>query len=342
VGTADSLTRLRSLGFQEVTAPALSFEQVRLGQDSIQLIGTRAALGTRVSVSAISDSAEGDAASIAGAFAELDRLAGLFSRYQSDSALSTLNDAGHLDAPPPELLRVLERARYFHALSRGAFDVTVKPVLDLLAARSPATAPSANELRDVAALVGAGHLKVKRRTITFARPGMSATLDGIAKGYIVDRMADVLTCHGIHRFLIDAGGDIRVRGLKQPGRPWTVAVRDPSTDGVLPDAIPLREGAVATSGGYERFYDAGRRFHHLVSPASGCSPAGTWSVSVIAPNALAADALATTVFVLGPDAGMKLLEQLPDCAGMIVTEGGAQRRSRRWHGLSLRQEERIA
>jgi thiamine biosynthesis lipoprotein len=342
VGTADSLTRLRSLGFQEVTAPALVFAQVPLARDCTQVIGTRPALGTRVSVSAISSSAERNEVSIAGAFAELDRLAGIFSRYESDSALSVLNDAGHLAAPPPELVRVFERALYVHALSRGAFDVTVKPVMDLLAARFPAAAPSASELRDAAARVGACHLAVKRRIIRFQRPGMGATLDGIAKGYIVDRMADLLTCHGIHQFLIDAGGDIRVNGLKQPGRPWTVAVRDPATDGVLPQAIALRGGAVATSGGYERFYDPGRRFHHLIDPSSGCSPAGTWSVSVIAPNALAADALATTVYVLGPDAGLSLLEQLPDCAGMIVTEGGAQRHSRRWNGFSIGQKECIA
>jgi thiamine biosynthesis lipoprotein len=322
--------------------PALLFEQVLLARDCTQVIGTRPALGTRVSVSAISSSAEHNRACIAAAFAELDRLAGIFSRYQTDSALSSLNDAGHLAAPPPELVRVFERALYFHALSRGAFDVTVKPVLDLLAARCPAAAPSAGELRDAAALVGAGHLAVKRRTIRFQRPGMGATLDGIAKGYIVDRMADILTCHGVRQFLIEAGGDIRVRGQKQPGRPWTVAVRDPATDGVLPQVLALRDGAVATSGGYERFYDPGRRFHHLIDPSSGVSPAGTWSVSVIAPNALAADALATTVFVLGPEAGMRLLEQLPDCAGLIVTEGGAQRRSRRWNGFSIGQEECIA
>ena len=89
----------------------------------------------------------------------------------------------------------------------------MKPVLDLLDARFPATAPSTGELRDAAALVGARHLTLERCTIRFARPGMGVTLDGIAKGYIVDRMADIVACHGLHRYLINAGGDIRARGL---------------------------------------------------------------------------------------------------------------------------------
>jgi len=340
VRPAESLSRLRNLGFQEVTAPGLTFEQVRVDRDTLEVVGTRPALGTLVSVTAISSSSAHGEVAIAAAFAELDRLVEIFSRHEPDSALSTLNDAGYLAGPPPELVRVLERSLYFHALSRGAFDVTVKPVLDLLGARLPACPPSAGELRDAAALVGAEHLVVKRRTLRFGRPGMGVTLDGIAKGYIVDRMADVLACHGVGRFLINAGGDIRAHGLKERSRPWMVGVRGPA-DGEFPDAIALRDRAVATSGGYERFYDRERRFHHIIDPASGQSPAAAWSVSVVAPSALAADALATTVFVLGPEAGLRLIERLPDCAGFIVTAGGEGRRSRRWNGLRRSQEECI-
>jgi len=341
VRPAEPLSRLRNLGFQEVTAPGLTFEQVRVDRDALEVVGTRPALGTLVSVTAISSSSAHGEVAIAAAFAELDRLVEIFSRHEPDSALSTLNDAGHLTGPPPELVRVLERSRYFHALSQGAFDVTVKPVLDLLGLRFPATAPTAGELRDVAALVGAEHLTVKRRRIRFARGGMGVTLDGIAKGYIVDRMADVLGRHEIRRFLINAGGDIRARGLKESRRPWMVGVRDPSTDAVLPDVIALQDGAVATSGSYERFFDPAHRFHHIIDPASGQSPSVAWSVSVTAPTALAADALATTVFVLGPEAGMRLLEALPECAGFILTEGGVQRRSSRWPGLTIGQKESI-
>jgi len=342
VGSAETLSRLRNLGFQEVTAPPLSFEPVRLRRDCVELTGTRPALGTLVSVTAIASSAAQGETAIAGAFDQLDRLAAILSRYEPASALSTLNDAGHLTGPPPELLAVVEPALHFYALSGGAFDVTVKPVLDLLGARFPGSAPSAGELRDAAARVGAHHVATDRRRIEFARAGMGVTLDGIAKGYIVDRMADALARHGIRRFLIDAGGDIRVRGVKRPGRPWTVAVRDPSHQGAFPDVIELRGGAVATSGGYERFFDPARRFHHIINPASGFSPTVTWSVSVVAPTALTADALATTVFVLGPEAGLTLLETLPSCAGLIVEAGGVQRRSSRWSRLSIGQEECIA
>ncbi|MBI3983417.1 MAG: FAD:protein FMN transferase [Gemmatimonadetes bacterium] len=337
---ADKLAQLRTLGFEDALPLAVSFEQVRLERDAVKVIGTRPALGTLVSVTVVASSpAQGETA-IERAFAELDRLAAILSRYESTSALSALNEAGYLTGPPPELLRVLERALYYHALSRGAFDVTVKPVLDLLAARLPANPPTAGELKDAAALVGTEHVAVRRKAIRLERSGMGLTLDGIAKGHIVDRMADVLACHGMLRFLIDAGGDIRARGIKEPDRPWTVAVRGRSP-GAFADVIGLRDGAVATSGGYERFYDPQRRFHHIVNPASGGSPDLAWSVSVVAPTALAADALATAVFVLGPDDGLRLIERLPDCAGFVVPAGGADRRSRRWSRFSIWQEEPI-
>lgn len=342
MGDPQILSRLWSLGFQEVTTAALAFEHVRLERDAVQVIGTRPAMGTRVSVTAIASSPALGEAAIGAAFAELDRLVGIFSRHASDSALSALNDAGRLAGPPPELVRLFERSLYFHALSRGAFDVTVKPVLDLLGTCPPERLPTPGELRDAAALVGAGHLTVRRRRIQFGRPGMGVTLDGIAKGYIVDRMADVLACHGARRFLINAGGDIRARGLKEAGRPWTVGMRDPSSGGVLPETISLRDGAVATSGSYERFFDPAHQFHHIVNPASGRSPNAAWSVTVTAPSALAADALATAVFVLGPAAGMRLLESLPECAGFILTEEGVQQRSSRWRGQSIEQKEWIA
>lgn len=341
MGTADILNRLRDLGFQEIGAPALSFERVRLEPHALQVTGTRPALGTLVVVTTVAPAADAAEDAIAAAFAELDRLVGIFSRHEPDSALTALNDRGQLEGPPPELVRVLERARYFHALSRGAFDVTVKPVLDLLGLRFPANPPAPGELRDAAALVGAQHLSIRRRKLRFARANMGVTLDGIAKGYIVDRMADVLACHGIRRALINAGGDIRACGSKHGGRPWTVGVRAPGRDGVVPDAIALRDAAVATSGGYERFFDPKRQFHHIIDPASGVSPAAAWSVSVAAPTALVADALATTVFVLGPEPGLRLLETLPDCAGFVVTEGGRQRQSRRWGRLRISQEESV-
>lgn len=340
VSSGDLRSRLVGLGFMEAATSPVSFDRWPLG-GVVEVIGTRAALGTRVSVTAVVQAAGRGEAAIAVAFDEMDRLTGIFSRYDPDSAVSVLNDAGRLRGPPPELSRVATRALGLHAATRGAFDVTVKPVLDLLDAQMPATAPTAAELAEAAALVGAGALRVTRAGIRFDRDGMGVTLDGIAKGYIVDRMAAVLERHGVRRFLIDAGGDIRVRGLNARDTPWAIGVRDPAGGDGFPEVIALPWGAVATSGGYERFYDAGRRYHHIISPDTGRSPVEIASASVVAPDALTADALATAVFVLGADHGLALIDRLPRCAALVLDSAGRARRSLRWAALAAPSPEGI-
>jgi thiamine biosynthesis lipoprotein len=193
-------------------------------------------------------------------------------------------------------------------------------------------APSESEIRDVLALVGAHHVTASEREIRFDRPGMGITLDGIAKGYIVDAMAGILArgAGAVRGFLINAGGDIRTAGAGENGRPWTVAVWDPRSSGDFPDIIHLTGAAVATSGGYEIYFDPDRRFHHIVDPATGRSPNRCASASVIAPTAMAADALATAVFVMDPAAGVALVESLPGCDCLILDHDGRARRSTGW------------
>jgi thiamine biosynthesis lipoprotein len=143
-------------------------------------------------------------------------------------------------------------------------------------------------------------------------------------------VARALDRRGVKRYLVDAGGDIRARGAKEGGAPWTVAVRDPAGSGAFPDTIHLANGAVATSGSYEQYFEESRAYHHIVDPRSGRSPGHSVSVSVRAPTAMAADALATTVFVMEPQAGVALVERLPGCACLIIDGAGRQRRSRGW------------
>ena len=333
VPSGDLRSRLASLGFVETAASPLSFDRWPAG-GVVEVVGTRAALGTRVSLTVVVPAAPQGEAAIATAFDELDRLAGIFSRHDPHSALSALNDAGRLLGPPPELSRVASRALGLHAATRGAFDVTVKPVLDLLAARLPAAPPTDAEFAERVALVDARNVRLAGGSIRFAREGMGMTLDGIAKGYIVDRMAAALERLRIRRFLIDAGGDIRVRGSNARDAPWVIGVRDPAGGEGFPEVITLPWGAVATSGGYERFYDAERRYHHIVSPGTGRSPGEIASASVAAPDAITADALATAVFVLGADQGLALIDRLPRCAALVLDAAGRRRRSRRWAALA--------
>jgi thiamine biosynthesis lipoprotein len=116
-------------------------------------------------------------------------------------------------------------------------------------------------------------------------------------------------------------------------------VRNPAGGPEFPDVIALSEGAVATSGGYERFYDPDGRYHHIVSPWTGRSPRDLASVSVVAPDALTADALATALFVLGAEQGLRLIDRLPRCAALVLDPNGRPCPSRRWTALRARAQE---
>jgi len=327
---------LVDLGLERVDVVPVETEAFPVGAGRWQVMQSRPAMGTRVSITAVAESQARAVDGFGRAFEEMDRLIGLLNRYDPRSALSDLNASGRIERPPPELHRLLREARRFHRWSRGAFDVTVAPLLAVFRAafagavpREPADA----EVREALSRVGERYLAVSRRRVTLARDGMAVTLDGIAKGHIVDAMAGVLDRHGLRHHLIDAGGDIRVRGNRETGTPWTVAVRDPASHGLLPDVVQLDGGAIATSGSYEIHFDDDLAFHHIVDAATGRSPGATRSVSVRAPTTLTADALATGIFVLGPAAGVALVDGLRGVACLVVDRDGRQWKSRRWRSL---------
>ena len=218
-------------------------------------------------------------------------------------------------------------------ISGGSFDISVKPLVDLLENSTELegrAAPAPEDLKAALELTGLDNLKVTEHSIQFTRQGMGLTLDGIAKGYIVDRAADVLKEQNIGNYLINAGGDIRTAGKREDRQPWKVAVQDPSKSGEFPDIIRLSNRAVATSGGYEIYFDPRMEFHHIVDSATGKSPRMNSSVSVVAPTAMTADALATTLFLKPLEAGIALIESLPGCEALIVDRTGTQVKTRGW------------
>jgi thiamine biosynthesis lipoprotein len=154
--------------------------------------------------------------------------------------------------------------------------------------------------------------------VRLGKEGMKITLGAIAKGYAVDQAIDLLKSEGIQHALIDAGGDIRAIGRKSEG-PWGIALQNPRNSSDYVALIPLDDQAVATSGDYERFFDENKSFHHIIDPKTGYSATSLISVTVIAKNLTHADALATTIFVMGPEKGIGLLESLPDVEGLLIT-----------------------
>ena len=200
--------------------------------------------------------------------------------------------------------------------------------------RRPVEASRAIEVREALERVGAGFVGFSTRRIGFARQGMALTLDGIAKGYIVDRIAHALEQHGVERYLVDAGGDIRSRGSKECGAAWTVAVKDPARPAGFSDTISLTTGAVATSGSYERAYDAARLHHHVFDARSGRSPTRILSASVVAPTTMAADALATTLLLMDPREVVAFVDGLRSCACLIIDREGTAVRSHGWRSAA--------
>jgi thiamine biosynthesis lipoprotein len=284
-------------------------------------------MGTLVSVTGIDVSRDFVEEAAAKAFQEMDRVVDLLNRYDPDSAVFSLNQEGEIQGSPPELDLVLGRAVYYNRLSGGAFDPTVQPLVDLFRMGSAGE----DELLRALQLVGIARVEMGPREIRFSTPGMGITLDGIAKGFVVDVMAHVLKETGLEHFLLNAGGDIMSEGLREDGEPWQVGIQDPKKEGNLPDVIPLTGMAVATSGSYEIYFDPERTHHHLIDAEAGTSPHQSQSVSVTAPSAMEADALATAVFVMPPITGLEFIESIPGCGCLIVDGNGEALRSSRWH-----------
>lgn len=292
---------------------------------------TRLLLGTLVEMTALAPSADQAREAMDHAFADIQRLTAIFSRFDHGAALAVLNAHGRLDHAPQDLLTVLDHSRQLTRQSNGAFDMTIAPVVALLE-RSHGS-PDPAELREALELVDASRLRQEAGSLRLDASGMAVTLDGIAKGYIADCAADILRRHGVAHFCLNAGGDIRVQGSPEGrpgGRPWRVAIEDPAKHQDYPDVLNLADGAVATSGGYEIFFNAEKSAHHLVDPATGRSPRQIRSVSVQAPTVMQADGLATALSVMPPRQAMALVAMLPRHECLLLTADGGRLSTPGW------------
>lgn len=262
---------------------------------------------------------------IALATAEIARLESIMSVYRPDSALSRLNRDGHLDAAPSDLVQLLSRARAFGALTDGAFDVTVQPLWRLYAdhfstPRFDPAGPSAGLLRRAVEKVDYRGIEIEPAAIRLACPGMQVTLNGIAQGYITDRIIGLLNNEGFEHVLADLG-EIRAMG-RGPNGVWRSGIRNPPARvGSLP-AIDLQDQALATSGSYGFQFGPDGRFHHLFDPRSGGCPHRYASVSVVAPDATSADALATACNLLPVEAIAGLLRAAGASRAYLVMPDG--------------------
>lgn len=267
------------------------------------------------------DPAEADRL-IALCLAELERLERVFSLYRADSALVRLNREAELRDPPADLVRLLSEAAALSERTGGAFDVTVQPLWQLYAAHfaragaDPAGPPPA-AVAATLRLVGHRHLRVEPDRVWFDRRGMAATLNGIAQGFVTDRVADLLRAHGMRSVLLDLG-EVRALDRHPDGRPWTVGVGDPRQS----DRLEIVDAAVATSAGQGASLDPRGRVTHLFDPVTGASPGHWRSVTVVAPTATVADALSTALSVLPPDRAAAVLAATPQATAYLAGPDG--------------------
>ena len=246
---------------------------------------------------------------IALARAEARRLERLFSLYREDSALVALNRAGVLIDPAAEMVELLSAAQHYATLTEGAFDPTVQPLWELYAdhfAREGADPAGPPPAAIQAALRRVGHRRLSVSRDRIALPhGMTLTLNGIAQGYVTDKVVELLQAQGISHSLVDMG-ETRAIGARPDGRPWEVGVTDPEVASRTATIAPIVDRAVSTSGSYGFRFDAEGRFNHLFDPATGGSAHRYQSVTTVARSATAADAL-STAFSLMPEERIRWL-----------------------------------
>lgn len=283
---------------------------------------------------------QGSRAQYRAVFARLHELEDILSANREGTDLDRVNRASGLEraAVNQELIEVLEKALYYAEMSEGAFDPSVGPLVKLwgIGTDTPRI-PSDEEIGEALALIDYNDIEIDtpgtpnipgitgetRGTVFLKRRGMALDLGAIAKGYAADEAVKLLAREGITMGLIDLGGNIFAYGEREKGKSWRIGVQDPREPreayiGIL----KLNNKSVVTSGVYERYFEKdGRRYHHILSTATG-RPAetGLLSVTITAGSSTDADALSTAAFALGWEKGRRLIEAVPEAGGIFVFE----------------------
>ncbi|MEW8506548.1 MAG: FAD:protein FMN transferase [Candidatus Thiodiazotropha sp.] len=287
--------------------------------------GEEAIMGTRITVQLWHPGkAQGEAA-VEAVMDEFRRLDRKLSPYVESSELSLANRKASLEPLPvsQEFYRLIETSLEYSELTDGAFDITFASIGHRYDYRK-GIRPTDSLIDRSLPLIDYRNIRLNRDkgTVFFENRGMRIDLGGIAKGYAVDRGIQLLQQRGIAHALISAGGDSRLLGDHR-GRPWHIGVQAPRDKKRMAAMLPLADSAISTSGDYERFFERdGVRYHHIISPETGRSADTLQSVTIIGPNATRTDALSTSVFVLGVEKGMDLINRFEDVDAVIIDRDG--------------------
>jgi thiamine biosynthesis lipoprotein len=281
-------------------------------------------MGTLVEVRFWSEDKPGAEALLSQGMAEFERIEALMSTYIASSEMSRINRdaAKQPQVISVELFQLIQQALDLSVITNGAFDISYDSVGNLYDFRERVR-PDAMEIAGTLQSINYRNIVLNddELTISFLQPGMRINLGGIAKGYAVEQVVALLREAGVEHALATAGGDTRILGDRRD-KPWIVGIRDPDKDGAIFTRLALVDEAISTSGDYERYFiEDGDRYHHILSPADGRPVTGVRSVTIVGPDATMTDGLSTSVFVLGPQAGLDLIATLPDYEAVVITDG---------------------
>lgn len=252
------------------------------------------AMGAAASITLAHAEAE---AIVADCVTEIDRLENIFSLFRPDSALARLNASGRLDRPPFEMLALLDLCGAVHAATGGLFDPTVQPLWAVHAeSHARGGPPSPAAIAAALERVGWAHLRYGPAWIEFARPGMALTLNGIAQGYVADRVAGLLASRGLTDILVDTG-EFRALGGRPDGLAWPIRFADGAREPA--GGIGLREAALAVSSPTGTVFDQDGRVGHILHPRTGMPAPDRWRlIAVAGPSAALADGLTTAMCLM--------------------------------------------
>ncbi len=303
------------------------------GRDRIDAdSGYQMIMGTFVHVVAVAEDAGTAKKCVRVALEEIRKVDDLMSDYKSDSEISRVNREADKRAVKvsESTYEVLQRSVEFSKMTGGAFDVTVGPLVALFRkSKENKVAPSEEQIALARSKVGFEKLKldIENKTVQFSGNGMLLDLGGIAKGYAIDKAIEAAQRCGAIGAMVDIGGDVRCFGLPPAGKDhWLIGLQDPNSaiegveGGGLLLVLKLTNAAIATSGDYQQFvFIEGKRYSHIMDRRTGTSAEGLSSVTIIADNATDADALATSVNVMGAEKGLALIEKLSGTEAILIT-----------------------
>lgn len=263
------------------------------------------------------------------AVAEIDRIEKLISSWDPSSQTSAINDNAGIRpvVVDAELFDLIARCIALSKLTDGAFDISYASMDRLWKFDGSMTAmPDANAIRASVSKVGYQNILLDstKHSVFLKYPGMKIGFGAIGKGYAADKAKHLLLENGVPAGIINASGDMTTWGRQADGKEWQVAITNPMDKHKAFARLPITDGAVVTSGNYEKYVTFnGTRYSHIIDPRTGYPATGILSVTVFAPKAELADALATSVFVMGIDVGLNRIRQMPGIACIIVDEQGA-------------------